>query len=271
FLDTQIVLVHKETGEEREVSTGEFAEIRQDIGKRGEWKDFKADKNSYRQFRDGDPTLFMKHLKDAMGSGRRGPSWDAFVDVCSTEQGAAHCTIITARGHYPETIIEGLEWLRDEGYIKFVPPVENIYAVSSPGLADTLGADPTNPSDGKAKVMQALLDDVQLTALGPSSQWVTDADGRGKLPMHLWHFSDDDHGTYLKTLKVLGEGVREGRWPDVKIIVSFTGELDGEPKRTNVIQSDGTPRLRREVERHQDDKVLRRSALPPLAHHVDCD
>lgn len=272
FLPTEIILVHKDTGEERGVSTGEFAEIRGDIGKSGEWKDYATDGRSYRQFRDVDPEIFLEHLKKAIASGRRGPSWDAFVEVCSTEEGAKNCTIITARGHYPESVVRGLEWLQAEGHIKHVPPVENIFAVSTPGLADTLGADAKNPSDGKAKVMTTLLDDVQNTAIGPSAVWVKDADGKGKRPMHLWHFSDDDYGTYEKTLKVLGEGVRSGRWPDVKVIVSFTGELEGQPKRTVVMNSKGEARERSAAEGREDDAVLRKNALPPLAlHSSECD
>lgn len=268
FLPTEIVLVHKKTGEERGVSTGVFAEIRAEIGTSGEWKDYTTDARSYRQFRDVDPEIFLEHLKKAIASGRRGPSWDAFVEVCSTEAGAKNCTIITARGHYPESVVRGLEWLRDEGYIRYVPPAENIFAVSTPGLADTLGADAKNPSDGKAKVMTALLDDVQSTAIGPSAVWVKDADGSSKRPMHLWHFSDDDYGTYEKTLQVLGEGVRSGRWPDVKVLVSFTGELEGQPKRTVVLKSDGVTRERTAAEGREDDAVLRKNALPPLALHA---
>ncbi|MEM6732022.1 MAG: hypothetical protein AAF658_10730 [Myxococcota bacterium] len=265
FLPTEIMLVHRETGEERGVSTAEFAEIRADIGKRGEWKHYETNADSYRFFRDqADPNVFLEHLKSAMKSGRRGPSWEAFKEVCATEAGARSCTIITARGHYPEAVHEGLTWLRDEGYIAHVPPIENLFGVSTPGQADTLGSDPRNPSDGKARVMEALLDDVQHTAIGPSAVWVRTPDGADKKPMHLWHFSDDDYGTFENTLKVLGEGVAAGRWPDVKIIVSFTGELEGQPKRTAVITSDGEARLRSSSERQEDDRVLSRHGLPVL-------
>ena len=52
FLKTPIFIKNEKTGELREVSTTAFAEIRQQLGKPGEWQDFGYFDGTYSHFRD---------------------------------------------------------------------------------------------------------------------------------------------------------------------------------------------------------------------------
>ena len=262
-LATKIVLFEKGTGNEREVSTTEFAEIREHIGKSGEFanyeiKDDNPAQGSFRNFRDSrDPGVFARDLASAMSSGDwRGPSWSAFQQAMSSPQTAKWSTIITARGHFPNTIHAGLRSLLDQGFLKHTPPRENIFPVGLPGLA--LGGETVAPSAAKVTVMESYLDRLQDAPFGPSAQRVISPNGgRDRRFMHLWGFSDDDYGTFKKTVATLGEHVKLGRWPDVKITVFFTGKdhPEAEPHAV-VLKSDGSARLRMPQETDEVERAL---------------
>jgi hypothetical protein len=94
-----------------DVSTAEFAKVR-------------GDKQSYRlinddpaiafsEFRDFGPRgekAFLEDCMDAINEKRFAPSWDAFVK-CLTE--GSIFSIITARGHEPNSIREAVEYIMD--------------------------------------------------------------------------------------------------------------------------------------------------------------
>ncbi len=263
-LATKIIIFDKTTGEERALSTTEFAEVREKIGQPGELQDFEVrtddgPQNSFRNFRDAeDPGVFWRDLSAAMASNSwRGPSWAAFQRAMSFPETAKWSTIITARGHYPNTIHAALRRLADQGHLEHIMPRENIFPVSLPGLA--VGGEASSPSAAKVRVMESYLDRLQGAPFGPSAQPVVPPDGgRGKRYMHLWGFSDDDYGTFKKTLDELGGHVRANRWPDVKITVFFTGEghPEAEPHAV-VIKPDGTARPRLASEEREVDHVLK--------------
>ncbi len=262
-LDTQIILFDKSTGQERGVSTTEFAEIREHIGRSGAYANFEIRdsdpaQGSFRNFRDNrDPAVFSRDLDRAMQSGDwKGPSWSAFEQAMSSPQTAQWSTIITARGHFPNTIHAGLVGLVQRGLLKHAPPRENVFPVGLPGLV--FGGETVAPSEAKVKVMETYLDRLQAAPFGPSAQKVIGPDGgRGRRFMHLWGFSDDDYGTFKKTVSILGEQVKQGRWPDVKITVFFTGKdhPEAEPHAV-VLKSDGTSRRRLPEETHEVDRAL---------------
>jgi hypothetical protein len=94
-----------------DVSTSDFATVRHD-------------KENYR-LRDGNPVIAFSEFRDtgargadaffedstaAIRSGKKGPSWKAFIR-CLTE--AALFSIITARGHEPESIKRVVLWIID--------------------------------------------------------------------------------------------------------------------------------------------------------------
>jgi hypothetical protein len=256
FMPTKIVLFDKRTGEERPVSTGEFAIIREKVGKEGEWARYELRNDpatgSFRYFRDGPngENYFLEDLKAALAEGVppggrarfMGPSWDAFVRAMESEAIASWSTIITARGHSAAAMYEGLKLLQKHGYIKHLPRLENLFAVSNPKYKGTAA----DPSAIKAEVMKQLLDRVQALGVSDDMMEVVDPNGRGKRKMHIWGFSDDDFGNFETALKVLGPEVAKGRWPDIKITLIFSGNAANtkQKPRAVVLKKNGKSRPR---------------------------
>jgi len=91
----------------QDVSTSEFADVRNDK------ENWRVPNGAFSEFRDTGPRGKMAFIEDfttAIKNGSFGPSWDAFVK-CLEE--ANLFAIITARGHEPETIRKGIEWVID--------------------------------------------------------------------------------------------------------------------------------------------------------------
>lgn len=227
-LPTKIILFHKTSGDEKPVTTEEFALIREQIGKAGPYKDYEVRRDpttgSYRRFNDtsgGNP--FLEDVQFAVRnwpkSEWQGPSWDAFAYALSREDTAAWVGVLTARGHSGESILEAFKFLKEEGYLKYLPKTERLHGV---GHAE-------DPSASKVEEMIKTVDQIQESPLGPDAPKVLDADGKGKKAMHLVGFSDDDWGNFQTMAKGLAKQVRKseehpkGRWPDVKITLIYTG------------------------------------------------
>lgn len=89
-----------------DVSTSEFAQVRNN---KDEWRlrDNDPDK-AFSDFRDWNQ--FLDDVKIALQKGSQGPAWDAFMECL--EEGAIF-SIITARGHEPGSIRQGVEWVID--------------------------------------------------------------------------------------------------------------------------------------------------------------
>ena len=111
FMPTEI-MVMSYGGQEVGMGTADFAEYRGLIGK--EQFDYKGHtiedfaENPFRNFGvDGNEQF----VKDAMVA-KTGPSWDDFVECIN---GGSIFAIITARGHNPETLREGVEKIVRDG------------------------------------------------------------------------------------------------------------------------------------------------------------
>jgi len=258
-MPTQILLTNKTTGEEVGVSTAEFALVREEVGKTGKYQDYEsrsdAKTGALRRFGDdsaeGDQA-FGNDVDKALstpGYAWQGPSWHAFQQALGNEETAKHTTLITARMHAPESIRAGLEALQRRGLIKYLPPLENIYPVNCPKLAPLLGGSASSPAAAKAKVMMDVLDKLNVAPFGPDAYRVTTPDAKGKAFVHLWGFSDDDFGNFSKAVTVLSDEVKQGRWPNVKISVFFTGKNHPtERPGVRILQPDGTTRPARPEE-----------------------
>jgi hypothetical protein len=117
-----------------DVSTAEFAKVRND-------------KENYR-LRNDDPTLAFSEFRDsgprgqkafledtikALDEGLYAPSWDAFIK--SLSEGSIFA-IITARGHEPESIREGVEYIidnilnEDQKFLMYSHCLKNAYLFS---------------------------------------------------------------------------------------------------------------------------------------------
>lgn len=94
-----------------EVSTAEFAQVRNDV------ENYRIRNNSavdaFSEFRDnglrGD-SAFIEDVKISISEGHFGPAFDKFL-MCLSEGGIF--AIITARGHEPESIRKGVEYIID--------------------------------------------------------------------------------------------------------------------------------------------------------------
>jgi hypothetical protein len=210
-LDTKIILFSKsKPGEKREVSTTEFAEIRGQLGVSGEWADYevRTTPNSFEYFRTTPEKHFVKDMNKALESGDES-KWktkqtDLFMQQLENKETADLVTIITARGHEREEILEGLKKLADyytqkTGKKYFLPRDMNIYAVGKSA----------DPAAEKAAVMVRLLDFLL------------------KIGVKEWIFMDDDLANIEKMKKVFIS--EKNRWPSMKIDIQYTPYTEGKP------------------------------------------
>lgn len=154
FLPTEMYLFHKETGRETKIGTGEYAKYSNLIGKSGLFKDYTldlCDKNgSFRRFRDQESNWFQRlffrkeeaFVQDIKRAVKRpeelwkGPSWNCFYHAVFNQR---PISIITARGHEPETIKKGISVLVKEGFLPCEPNYLNVLPVSNDRVRKELG------------------------------------------------------------------------------------------------------------------------------------
>jgi hypothetical protein len=153
FLTTPMVLFHRQTGEEKWVSTEEYARIQGVLGKPGPWLDYEMrfdDKSgSFRFFRDHHEDelrrlglkdqVFIQDVAQALGFDHlnwQGPSWQCFHHACFHGR---PMSLITARGHSPETIRQGIQLFVDRGHLPSEPNFLAIYPVHHPEVRKELG------------------------------------------------------------------------------------------------------------------------------------
>lgn len=152
-LATPTFIFHRKTGEERKLSTREFGEHSGQIGKSGPYKEFEIRfdniNGSFRSFRDRDLSWlhrlvgrkqsFISDLRHALGlpdHNWQGPSWECFYHAVFNKR---PLSLITARGHRPETIKEGIKLLVTEGHIPHEPNYLGVYPVNCPETREQLG------------------------------------------------------------------------------------------------------------------------------------
>ena len=150
FLSTPIYVLNTDTGVEKRVSTGEFAQIHPHLEQPGMWEDFRIFDGSFREFRDIEPDklgpgqdqYFVRDVKKLISddSGKwRAPSWDYFVHACNAQR---PLSFVTARGHHPDTIKAGVEQMRKAGLIQKTPNYLSIYPVGNDEVRATQLDDP---------------------------------------------------------------------------------------------------------------------------------
>ncbi len=208
FLTTPSYIFHKETKQELQLSSGEFAQVHRSVGKSGLYRDYKIEfceqTGTFRNFRDQDLSWvekllgkkqgFFNDLAAALGYPDfqwKGPSWNCFHHAALNQRPLA---VITARGHAPETIREGISLFVKEGHIPLEPNYLAIYPVSNKSIRASLG-DPNfvmNTAElKKAAIRKAVEQAIEVY---------------GYSPHHRFGMSDDDpHNIELITseMKVL--------------------------------------------------------------------
>lgn len=152
FLSSTIFIYHQSTGQEVSLSSREFAEQSAHIGKRGPFREFKIDYDdecgTFRRFRDRDMGLvrrwlggqqtFIQDLVQALGVAGdhwQGPSWSCFKHAVFNRR---PISLITARGHHPETLKAGCRLLVREGHLPHEPNFLSLFPVSHPGVKASL-------------------------------------------------------------------------------------------------------------------------------------
>lgn len=193
FLTTSIFLFHKTTGRELAVTTGEFVRWSHTVGKNGPFADYEIryddQTGSFRRFRDHDNQAlkkmerkqpFIEDLAHALGQADftwKGPSWHTFFHAAFNSR---PLSVITARGHDPKTIREGIGMLVDRGHLPLHPNYLSIYPVSHPPTRDALESGETNLSTAELK-KRAIMASVEKAM-----------SVYGENPHHRFGMSDDD-------------------------------------------------------------------------------
>ncbi len=181
--DSLTYIYHKKSGEELALSTSEFIQCRTQIGQSGKYKDYCIDLNPHKTFKsfNDDPENnyfpFLEDLKKAVQKTNwQGPSWQRFVKAISRDRTMA---IVTARGHHPDKMREGLNWLAHEGLIPKEPDIHRIYSLTHPLTKELLKwRGPELISSMKKQALHHFIEDVY--------------DQFGHEPLHRFGFSDDD-------------------------------------------------------------------------------
>lgn len=192
-LATPIIIFHKETGREIKLSSRDFGEQSGDIGRRGIYKDylikFDGPGNSFQHFRDRDLSLiekllgqqqiFVQDLLWALGMPDyhwQGPSWSCFYHAVFNRR---PLSLITARGHHPETIKQGIRLMIDERHLPHEPNYLALYPVNNPEVRAQLG-----------KSMQVSVAEMKQAAIRASVLRAFEVYGYN--PHHRFGMSDDD-------------------------------------------------------------------------------
>lgn len=222
FMPTQVILFHKYSNQIQHISTGEFAKHNQDIGKQGFYIDYEIRKteleNSFKYFRDPESNIKNYFLHDVETTVSRkdnqwkGPSWERFIYALNDESAAKWTSIITARGHSPQSIYKALNYLKEQKIIKYLPNIENIHPVSHPNYVNLA----PSPSEIKTKVMINMLDEISKCEIDSSQH---------HNHTHVWGFSDDDYNNYIHAKNNLSKEIANGRWHNIKVSLFYTGGL----------------------------------------------
>lgn len=223
YMPTNIIYFKKSSNIEVKVSTKEFAETRTKVGLVSEAVELENNiidlfdyeirqDESFREFRDNPYNdYFWNDMLEALCTAKFAPSFEDFIEACSTQEGAAATTIITARGHDPWTIYWSLKMMKKFGWIEYYPSLDNIFPVSCKKLQVEAVVSAANPSEAKLNVLLSTLDKAQEQAVktGIKAQW---------------GFSEDDKKTFDIVRQKLSEEILKNRWTNVEISVYFTKE-----------------------------------------------
>lgn len=193
FLSTPAFIFHKETGEELLLNSGIFAQHSAQIGKAGLYQDYKIDyceeRGTFRCFRDvqigriekllGKKQAFVRDLAAALGHEDfrwKGPSWSCFYHAVFNQRPVS---LITARGHHPETLKDGIRLMVKQRLLPHEPNYLSLFPVSHPEVKAGLGHSLETPI---ARLKQS--------AIRASVQKALEVYGEN--PHHRFGMSDDD-------------------------------------------------------------------------------
>lgn len=193
-LTTPLILFHKQTNKEMYLSSQDWATAHPLIGKQGIYQDYEirfCDKEgSFRYFRDHEihdlerlghnKQVFESDVAHVLGLSDlewKGPSWDCFYHSVFNQR---PISIITARGHSPETIKKGIQLFVDHGWLNQTPNYLSIYPVSHGSVRSELG-----DADQKLSTAELKQRAIRSSVLQAFAQY-------GYNDHHRFGMSDDD-------------------------------------------------------------------------------
>lgn len=194
FLSTPIILFEKGTGREKAISSADYAASQRWIGHRGAYHNYEIrlddQTGSFRNFRDRDlgllerlmgrKQIFVRDLAHALGLpdvAWKGPSWSCFFHATLNQR---PLSLITARGHSPETLKQGLRILVDRGFLPSEPNYLSVFPVSHPPTRQRLGC----------KTGRTPVSDLKRAAIRASVEAAIEQ--YGESDHHRFGMSDDD-------------------------------------------------------------------------------
>lgn len=192
-LPTHLYVFHKQTGAEHALTTHEFAEMQFKLGKEAPWKDYELrfddQTGSFRRFREKKFSPWkswwkIQPLEEDMKSvfkkpfeEWRGPSWNFFWYAVHNKRAIS---IITARGHHPDTLKRGINLLKKKGFITHKPNFLSVWPVSHKPTRLLLGD--VNLEQHASQLKQEAIKRSVKAAF----------DKYGQNPGHRFGMSDDD-------------------------------------------------------------------------------
>lgn len=222
FLSTSIILFHKDTGKEMPVTTAEYAQFGRHVGVRGPYAEFEIryddEVGTFRRFRDKNITgidkwmkkqqPFIEDLAEALGNPDfhwKGPSWSGFYHATFNQR---PISVITARGHHPDTIRDGVEMFVREKHLPNQPNYLGLFPVSHPETRQLLGDFDNKLSVAKLK-QRSIRASVELAF-----------DSYGFSPHHRFGMSDDDPHNIELIIEEMTQLKRE--YPEISLFVIET-------------------------------------------------
>lgn len=223
-LTTPLVIFNKKTNAETLLSSQEWAQVQSMVGKPGPWQDYFIDlderRGSFRHFRDHDyETLdkyglniqfFEQDLLQTLQQPEwkwKGPSWDCFYHATFNQR---PISLITARGHHPETLRRGIKSWVLEKILPHEPNFLSLFPVSRPEVRRSLG-------DASLSLSAA---ELKQRALCASVEKAFETYGYN--PHHRFGVSDDDP----KNIQMIFEELRrlKKKYPEVSFYLIETHE-----------------------------------------------
>lgn len=194
FLTTPLILFHKHDRREVKITSGEFAQYHQTIGVSGPFADYELDfcdqTGTFRNFRDhhideieklaGKKQVFVQDVAEALGFPDfqwKGPSWECFYHAAFNQRPVS---VITARGHHPETLKEGIRVFVQNRVLPLEPNYLSLYPVSHKPTRQELGD--SELKEGTAELKQRAIRASVEKAISVY----------GYSPHHRFGMSDDD-------------------------------------------------------------------------------
>lgn len=222
FLSTPLILFHKISKAEIKISSGQFAAEHANIGLRGIYGEYEIQwddqTGTFRSFRDHHEDelrklgmknqIFIQDVAEALGYPDfqwKGPSWSCFYHATFNQRPVS---VITARGHAPQTIADGVELFVKEGHLPSRPNFLSIFPVSHKPTRLALG-------DTELKMSVA---ELKQAAIRASVQQAIETYGWS--PHHRFGMSDDDP----KNIQLIGEemGRLKEKFPEMSFFMIET-------------------------------------------------